>query len=107
MAAVIEIETSEVEMVGCITTTKKIREEKMEMDDEMIQSLVNALKDYKSICEFNSIDFSTDKVKLYEEVREDHGSVASRELWPSKGFNTSKSHKRNVEKRIQLLQPEV
>ena len=47
MAAVIEIETSEIETVGCITTTKKSKKKKWKWDDEMIQSLVNALKTTK------------------------------------------------------------
>ena len=34
----------------------------------MVESLINSLKKYKSICEFNSIDFNADKVTLYEEV---------------------------------------
>ena len=35
----------------------------------MIEVLINAIKEYKNLCEFNAIDFNADKVKLYEELR--------------------------------------
>ena len=35
----------------------------------MVRSLIDCVKDFKSSCEFNSVDFNSDKVRLYEEVR--------------------------------------
>ena len=35
----------------------------------MVQSLIECVKHFKSSCEFNSVDFNSDKVRLYEEVR--------------------------------------
>ena len=35
----------------------------------MVKSLIDCEKEFKSTCEFNSVDFNGDKVKLYEEVR--------------------------------------
>ena len=37
--------------------------------NEMVKNLIDCVKEYKSICEFNSVDFNSDKVKLYDEVR--------------------------------------
>ena len=37
--------------------------------NEMVKHLIDCVKEYKSTCEFNSIDFNSDKVKLYDEVR--------------------------------------
>ena len=36
----------------------------------MIECLINCLKQYKCLCEFNSVDFNPDKVQLYEKVRQ-------------------------------------
>lgn len=36
----------------------------------MVQSIIDSLKEYKSLCEFNATDFNADKVKLYEKVRQ-------------------------------------
>jgi len=36
---------------------------------EIVKTLIDCVKEYKSACEFNSIDFNSDKVRLYEEVR--------------------------------------
>ena len=35
----------------------------------MVRSLIECVKDFKSSCEFNSVDFNRDKVRLYEEVK--------------------------------------
>ena len=35
----------------------------------MLETLINSLKEYKSICEFNSMDINADKIQLYEQVR--------------------------------------
>ena len=35
----------------------------------MVKSLIDCVKEYKNTCEFNSIDFNSNKLKLYEEVR--------------------------------------
>ena len=32
----------------------------------MVESIIDSLKEDKSLCEFNATDFNTDKVKLYE-----------------------------------------
>lgn len=69
MAAAVETIDTQVETVSSVTNAKKNEKKKWKWEEEMIQSLVDALKDYKSICEFNSLDFSADKVKLYEDVR--------------------------------------
>ena len=37
--------------------------------NDMVKALIDCVKDYKSTCEFNAIDFNSDKVRLYEEVR--------------------------------------
>ena len=37
--------------------------------NDMVRSLIDCVKDFKSSCEFNSVDFNSDKVRLYEEVR--------------------------------------
>ena len=36
----------------------------------MVESIIDSLKEYKSLCEFNATDFNADKVKLYEKVRQ-------------------------------------
>ena len=36
----------------------------------MVESTIDSLKEYKSLCEFNAADFKADKVKLYEKVRQ-------------------------------------
>jgi len=36
----------------------------------MVESIIDSLKEYKSLCEFNASDFNADKVKLYEKVRQ-------------------------------------
>ena len=36
----------------------------------MAESIIDSLKEYKSLCEFNASDFNADKVKLYEKVRQ-------------------------------------
>ena len=36
----------------------------------MLESIIDSLKEYKSLCEFNATDFTADKVKLYEKVRQ-------------------------------------
>ena len=36
----------------------------------MVESIIDSLKGYKSLCEFNATDFNADKVKLYEKVRQ-------------------------------------
>ena len=41
----------------------------------MVKSLIDCVKEFKSTCEFNSIDFNSDKVKLYEEVRKGMASI--------------------------------
>ena len=35
----------------------------------MVKHLIDCVKECKSICEFNSVDFNSDKLKLYDEVR--------------------------------------
>jgi CO dehydrogenase/acetyl-CoA synthase delta subunit len=47
----------------------KAQKKKWKWSDDMIKDLIDALKNYKSVSEYNSIHFSADKVKLYEEVR--------------------------------------
>ena len=47
----------------------KTPKKKWKWSDDMINDLIDALKNYKSVSEYNSIDFNADKVKLYEEVR--------------------------------------
>jgi len=37
--------------------------------NDIVRSLIDCVKDFKSSCEFNSVDFNSDKVRLYEEVR--------------------------------------
>ena len=37
--------------------------------NEMVKRLIYCVKEYKSICEFISVNFNSDKVKLYDEVR--------------------------------------
>ena len=34
--------------------------------NEMVKHLIDCVKEYKSTCEFNSVDFNSNKVKLYE-----------------------------------------
>ena len=36
----------------------------------MVESIIDSLKQYKSLCEFNATDFNADKVKLHEKVRQ-------------------------------------
>ena len=36
----------------------------------MVESIIDSLKEYKSLCEFNATDFNADKVKLYGKVRQ-------------------------------------
>ena len=36
----------------------------------MVESTIDSLKEYKSLCEFNANDFKADKLKLYEKVRQ-------------------------------------
>ena len=36
----------------------------------MVESIIDSVKEYKSLCEFNATDFNADKVKLYEKVRQ-------------------------------------
>ena len=36
----------------------------------MVESIIDSLKEYKSLCEFNATDFNADKVKLYEKVQQ-------------------------------------
>ena len=36
----------------------------------MVESIIDSLKEYKSLCEFNAADFNADKVKLYEKVQQ-------------------------------------
>ena len=31
----------------------------------MVESIIDSLKEYKSLCEFNATDFTADKVELY------------------------------------------
>ena len=63
--------------------TKKstTREKKWSWTPEMIESMIESMKDYKSICEFNAIDFNADKVKLYEEIRKAMASKYSAETF--------------------------
>ena len=55
---------------------------------EMVKTLIDYVKEFKSTCKFNSIDFNSDKVRLYEEVRKAMAlftkkvtSVLIRKLW--------------------------
>ena len=52
-----------------VDTAARTRRKKWSWYLTMIETLINGLKEYKSVCEFNCIDFNVDKVKLYEEVR--------------------------------------
>ena len=36
----------------------------------MVESTIDSLKEYKSLCKFNATDFKVDKLKLYEKVRQ-------------------------------------
>ena len=36
----------------------------------MVQSIIDSLKEYKSLCGFNATDFNADKIKLYEKVQQ-------------------------------------
>ena len=36
----------------------------------MVESTIDSLKEYKTLCEFNATDFKADKLKLYEKVRQ-------------------------------------
>ena len=42
---------------------------KFKWTNSMIEDLLNAIKEYKSVMEFNCSDFNADKPRLYEEVR--------------------------------------
>ena len=35
-----------------------------------VELIIDSLKEYKSLCEFNATEFNADKVKLYEKVRQ-------------------------------------
>lgn len=35
----------------------------------MVKILIDCIKDYRSVCKFNVIDFNSYKVRLYEDVR--------------------------------------
>ena len=39
----------------------------------MVESIIDSLKEYKSMCEFNVTDFNADKVKLYKKVYKSFG----------------------------------
>ena len=39
--------------------------------DNMIQSIIDILKGYKVVCEFNNIDFDADKSVQYKHVRKE------------------------------------
>ena len=39
----------------------------------MVESIIDSLKEYTSMCEFNATDFNADKVKLYEKVYKSFG----------------------------------
>ena len=56
----------------------------------MIETLIKGLKEYKSVCEFNSIDFNVDKVKLYEEVRKVVASMHPSDFGPVEAIKPGK-----------------
>ena len=35
-----------------------------------VESIIDSLKEYKSLCEFHATNFNADKVKSYEKVRQ-------------------------------------
>ena len=35
----------------------------------MEEDLIDALKNYKAVCEYQGLDFTADRVKQYEEIR--------------------------------------
>ena len=35
----------------------------------MVQDLIDALQNYKAVCEYQVLDFNADKVKPYEAIR--------------------------------------
>ena len=68
----------------------KTRQKKWSWSPQMVESLINGLKEYKSICEFNSIDFNADKVKLYEEVRKIVASSHPNNFGPLEAYKPKK-----------------
>lgn len=42
---------------------------KWSWSQDMVECLIKSLKEYKRTCEFNAVDFNSDKVQLYEGIR--------------------------------------
>ena len=38
-------------------------------NSEMVEDLIDALQNYKTVCKYQGLDFNADKVKQYEEIR--------------------------------------
>ena len=69
--------------------------------NDMVKALIDCVKDYKSTCEFNAIDFNSDKVRLYEEVREAMALVFEEsDFGPNVVCAPSKDDRRRVYKNI-------
>lgn len=47
----------------------------------MVESIIDSLKEYKGLCEFNATNFNADKVKLYEKVRQMMAGKYAREKY--------------------------
>ena len=67
----------------------------------MVESIIDSLKEYKSLCEFNATDVNADKVKLYEKVRQMMaGKYASELLWTSRENSRRETSEGNVQRRV-------
>ena len=63
----------------------------------MGKSLIDCVKEYKRACEFNSVDFNSDKVKLYEEVRKRMAAIYESDFGPNEVCLPSKPVKEMTE----------
>ena len=55
-----------INMTEKASTTHLIR---FKWNSEMVEDLIDALQNYKAVCEYQGLDFNADKVKQYEEIR--------------------------------------
>lgn len=55
--------------IGATTKWHQNAKGKWSWTNDMVKTLIDCIKDYRSACKFNTIDFNSHKVRLYEDVR--------------------------------------
>ena len=49
-------------------------------NSEIVEDLIDALQNYKAVCEYQCLDFNANKVKQYEEIRKNLARKYKQEL---------------------------